>query len=198
MSKLENFRRQISDRVAPPLARLLINIPLTPNAVTWIGFFITAGAAALIINGQMLAAGIVALVAGAFDMLDGALARVKGQVTRFGAVLDSTLDRLCEAMLLLALLYVFARDNESVWSLLAGVALVCSLMVSYLRAKMEGLGIECKTGFFTRPERVILLALGLMLSHFNYVLIGAVGLLAFFSFFTVIERLSYAWRHLQD
>lgn len=198
MSRLEDTRRLISDYIAPPLARLLIKTPLTPNAVTWIGFFITAGAAALIITGYTFLAGIVALVAGLCDMLDGALARVKGQVTRFGAVLDSTLDRLCEAMLLLALLYVFARDNQEIWSLLAGIALVCSLMVSYLRAKMEGLGIECKAGFFTRPERVILLALGLLLSSFNYVLIAAIGLLAFFSFYTVIERLVYAWRHLKD
>lgn len=198
MSKLENARRTISDRIAPPLARLLIKTPLTPNAITWIGFVITAGAAALIATRHMFAAGIVVLVAGLFDMLDGAVARIKGQVTRFGAVLDSTLDRLCEAMLLLALLYIFARDGHTVWSLLTGIALVCSLMVSYLRARMEGLGIECKAGVFTRPERVILLALGLLFSHFNYILIAAVGLLAIFSFFTVIERLVYAWRHLQD
>jgi CDP-diacylglycerol--glycerol-3-phosphate 3-phosphatidyltransferase len=94
--------------------------------------------------------------------------------------------------------YIFARDSQPLWSLLTGIALVCSLMVSYLRARTEGLGIECKAGIFTRPERVILLALGLLLSHFNYLLIGAVGLLALFSFITVIERLVYAWRHLKD
>jgi CDP-diacylglycerol---glycerol-3-phosphate 3-phosphatidyltransferase len=198
MAKLENMRRSIGDRLAPPMARLLINTPLTPNAVTWIGFFVTAGAAALIATRHFFMAGIVVVVAGAFDMLDGALARVKGQVTKFGAVLDSTLDRLCEAMLLLALIYIYARDGQPYWSLVAGVALVCSLMVSYLRARMEGLGIECKAGFFTRPERVILIALGLLLSHFHYVLLGAVVLLAAFSFYTMIERLVYAWRHLQE
>ena len=198
MSRLENTRRLIADRTAPPLVRLLLKTPLSPNAVTWIGFIITAGAAALIALGHDFAAGIVVLVAGLFDMLDGALARVKGQVTRFGAVLDSTLDRLSEAVLLLALLYIFARNGQPLWSLLTGIALVCSLMVSYLRARMEGLGIECKAGIFTRPERVVLLALGLLLSHFNYLLIVAVGLLALFSFITVIERLVYAWRHLRD
>jgi CDP-diacylglycerol---glycerol-3-phosphate 3-phosphatidyltransferase len=198
MAKLENFRRTIGDRLAPPVARLLIHTPLTPNMVTWTGFIITAGAAALIATSHLFMAGIVMLVAGLFDMLDGALARVKGQVTRFGAVLDSTLDRLSEAVLLLALLYLYARNGQPVWSLLAGVALVCSLMVSYLRARMEGLGIECKAGVFTRPERVILLALGLLLSSFHYMLKGAVSLLAVFSFFTVIERLLYAWRHLQE
>jgi CDP-diacylglycerol---glycerol-3-phosphate 3-phosphatidyltransferase len=198
MAKLENIRRAIGDRVAPPMARLLINTPLTPNAVTWIGFIITGGAAVLIAMRYFLAAGIVVLVAGAFDMLDGALARVKGQVTKFGAVLDSTLDRLSEAILLLALIYVYAQDGQSLWALLAGIALVGSLMVSYLRARMEGMGIEGKTGVFTRPERVIAVALGLLFSFINYVLIGAVALLAAFSFFTVIERIVYAWRHLQD
>ena len=198
MSKLENTRRLISGRIAPPLVRILIKTPLTPNAVTWIGFFITAGAAVLIVTGHLLAAGIVVVAAGLFDMLDGALARVTGRVTRFGAVLDSTLDRLCEAMLLLALAYVFARDNETVWSLLCGIAMLGSLMVSYIRARIEGLGVECKAGIFTRPERVIIMALGLLLSSLNYALVIAVGLLAFFSFFTVVERLIYAWRQLKD
>lgn len=198
MSRLENMRRFIGDRIAPPMARLLLKTPLSPNAITWIGFIITVGAAVLIALGHNFVAGIVVVVAGLFDMLDGALARVKGQVTRFGAVLDSTLDRLSEGVLLLALVYVFARNGQPLWSLLAGIALVGSLMVSYLRARIEGLGIECKTGIFTRPERVVLLVLGLLLSHFGYLLIGAVGLLALFSFITVIERLVYAWRHLQD
>jgi CDP-diacylglycerol---glycerol-3-phosphate 3-phosphatidyltransferase len=195
---LENIRRLISDRIAPPVARLLINTPLTPNVVTWTGFFVTAGAAVLIVTEHLFAAGIVVLLAGLFDMLDGALARVKGQVTRFGAVLDSTLDRLCEAMLLLALLVIFAQQQHVIWSLLCGIAMLGSLMVSYIRARIEGLGVECKAGIFTRPERVILMALGLLLSSVNYALVIAVALLALFSFFTVIERLAYAWRKLKN
>jgi CDP-diacylglycerol--glycerol-3-phosphate 3-phosphatidyltransferase len=162
------------------------------------GFIITAGAAALIVTGHMLAAGIVALLAGFFDTLDGALARLTGRVTRFGAVLDSTLDRLSEAVLLLALLAVFAREQQADWSLLTGIALLGSLMVSYIRARIEGLGVACKAGLFTRPERVIILALGLLLNRFNYALVAAVGLLALLSFITVIERLVYAWRQLKD
>lgn len=198
MSKLEATRKVISNRIAPPLARLLARTPLTPNVITWIGFIITAVAAVLIVTGHNLAAGIVALLAGFFDMLDGALARITERVTRFGAILDSTLDRLSEAVLLLALLYIFAREHETAWTVLTGAALLGSLMVSYIRARMEGLGIECKAGLFTRPERVILLALGLLLSRFDYALVTAVGLLALFSFITVIERLVYAWRHLKD
>jgi CDP-diacylglycerol--glycerol-3-phosphate 3-phosphatidyltransferase len=198
MAKLENTRRVISNHIAPPVVKLLLKTPLTPNMITWAGFFITAAAAALIATEHLLAAGIVTVAAGFCDMLDGALARIKGQVTRFGGVLDSTLDRLCEAMMLLALVYVFARNGQPVWSLIAGIALVGSLMVSYIRARVEGLDIECKAGFFTRPERVIILTLGLLFSHFNYVLNIAVGLLAVLSFFTVIERMVYARRHIQD
>jgi CDP-diacylglycerol--glycerol-3-phosphate 3-phosphatidyltransferase len=198
MSKPETSRRLIASRIAPPLARLLARTPLSPNAITWTGFIITAIAAVLIVTGHNLAAGIVVLVAGLFDMLDGALARLTGKVTGFGAVLDSTLDRLSEAMLLLAMLFIFAREQQAAWSVLTGAALLGSLMVSYVRARIEGLGVTCKTGLFTRPERVVLLALGLLLSRFSYVLVAAVGLLALFSFITVVERLVFAWRHLKD
>jgi CDP-diacylglycerol--glycerol-3-phosphate 3-phosphatidyltransferase len=186
------------DYVARPIVRVLARTPLTPNALTWLGFLITVGAAVLIVTGHLLAAGIVVLVAGLFDMLDGALARETGRVTRFGAVLDSTLDRLSEAALLLALLVVYARGQDVAESLLVGFALLGALMVSYLRARIEGLGIECKIGLFTRPERVIVLALGLLLSYFDYALITAISIITFFSYFTAGQRLVYAWRHTRD
>jgi CDP-diacylglycerol--glycerol-3-phosphate 3-phosphatidyltransferase len=198
MPKLEDSRRLISSYIAPPLARLLLKTPLSPNAVTWIGFLVTLGAAALIATDHIFISGIVVVVAGLFDMLDGALARVKGQVTRFGGVLDSSFDRLSEGALLLALVYVFARDGQTIWSLVSGIALLGSVMVSYIRARVEGLGVQCKAGVFTRPERVIILAAGLLLSAFGDVLLAAIGLLAVLSFYTVIERLVYAWRQLKD
>jgi CDP-diacylglycerol--glycerol-3-phosphate 3-phosphatidyltransferase len=166
--------------------------------VTWLGFCITSGAAALIVTEHPLAAGIVVLVAGLFDMLDGALARVTNRVTRFGGILDSTLDRVSEAVLLLGLLAVFARDGEVAESLLVGFALLGSLMVSYIRARMEGMGIECRAGLFTRPERVIVLALGLLLSGFDYALITALSVITFFSYFTAGQRLIYAWRQTRN
>jgi CDP-diacylglycerol--glycerol-3-phosphate 3-phosphatidyltransferase len=194
MSKLEKTRRTLADSVAPPLARLLARTPLTPDALTWLGFFITIGAAALIGTDHFLAAGAVVLVAGLFDMLDGALARLTNKVSRFGAVLDSTLDRLSEGALLLALLVVFTRGQHVTASLVVGITLLSSLTVSYIRARMEGIGIECKAGFFTRPERVIILALGLMLNQFENALLAALAIIAFFSCVTVVERLIYAWR----
>ncbi len=198
MPKLETARKNISKCVTRPIVNLVARTPLTPNAVTWLGFCITIAAAALIVTEHLLAAGIVVLVAGLFDMLDGALARVTNRVTRFGGILDSTLDRVSEAILLLGLLALFARDGETAESLLVGFALLGSLLVSYIRARMEGLGVECKAGLFTRPERVIVLALGLLLSGFDYALITALGVITFFSYFTAIQRLIYAWRQTRN
>jgi CDP-diacylglycerol--glycerol-3-phosphate 3-phosphatidyltransferase len=198
MAKLSATRKVIADYVTQPIVRLLSRTPLTPNAITWLGFFITIGAAVLIVTEHFLAAGVVVLIAGFFDLLDGALARVSGRVTRFGAILDSTLDRLSEAVLLLGLLAVFAREQQVGESILVGVTMLGSLMVSYVRARMEGLGIECKAGLFTRPERVVILALGLLLSHFNYALTVALAIIAFFSYFTVVERMVYARRQTKE
>jgi len=198
MPKLEKTRKSISNCVTQPIVNLLARTPLTPNAVTWLGFCINIGAAVLVVTEHLFAAGFVVLIAGLFDMLDGALARVTNRVTRFGGILDSTLDRLSEAVVLLALLAVFAREQQVAESVLAGAALLGSLMVSYLRAKMERLGIECKVGLFTRPERVIILALGLLLSQFDYALVTALAVITFFSFFTAGQRLYYAWRQTRN
>ncbi len=194
MTKLSEARRVISDHIAQPVVKLLAKTPITPNALTWLGFWLSVGAAALIITGNLFAAGFVVLVAGLFDMLDGALARTTNRVTRFGSVLDATLDRLSEAVLLLSLLVIYTRGQQVAESLLVGLALLGSLLVSYLRARIEAMGIECRVGLFTRPERVIILALGLLLSQFNYALVIALAIITFFSFFTVGQRLLYAWQ----
>ncbi|OGN99276.1 MAG: CDP-alcohol phosphatidyltransferase [Chloroflexi bacterium RBG_13_52_12] len=195
MARLSSARKVIANNITQPIVRLLSRTPLTPNAITWIGFGITVIAGVLVVTEHFLAAGIVMLVAGFFDMLDGALARITERVTRFGAILDSTLDRLSEAVLLLGLLAVFVRGGQFTESMLVGFALLGSLMVSYIRARMEGLGIECKAGLFTRPERVIVMALGLLLSGFDYALLIALAVITFFSWYTMIERMVYAWRH---
>ena len=168
--------------------------PLTPNAISWLGFIITLGAAALIITGHPFAAGWVVLVAGFFDILDGALARRIGQATPFGAVLDSTLDRLSEAVILLAILAVYAIQPSITGVLLVGAALIGSLLVSYIRARVEAVGLECKVGLFTRAERVVVLALGLLLSHFTNALVIALAIIVVFSFFTAGQRLVYVWQ----
>ena len=198
MTKRTNARKTMSNYVTQPAVKLLARTPVTPNTITWLGFLITVGAAALVVTGNLFAAGFVVLFAGIFDMLDGALARITNRVTRFGAVLDSTLDRLSEAVLLLSILVIYTRGQQVAESLLVGIALFGSLMVSYIRARVEALGIECNVGLFTRPERVVILALGLLLSQFDYALVIALAIITFFSFFTVGQRLIYAWRQTKN
>jgi len=195
MVKLAEVRKATANHLTRPLVQLLAKTPITPNAVTWFGFLLNVVAAILIVAGDLFAAGFVVLVAGLFDLLDGALARLTKQVTRFVAVLDSTLDRLGEAVLLLGILILYAREQSVAEILLVGIVLLSSLMVSYVRARIEILGLECKVGLFTRAERVIVLAIGLLLSQIDYAfLIAALAIIAVFSFFTVGQRLFYGWR----
>jgi len=175
--------------------RVLVRTPVTPSAITWFGFILALGAAALVITGHLFAAGFVVLIAGFFDILDGALARRMEQATPFGAVLDSTLDRLSEAVLLLAILVLYAREQSVMPILLVCLALLASLLVSYIRARAEAVGLECQVGLFTRAERVIILALGLLLSQIDYSFLAiALAIIVVFSFFTVGQRLVYVWQ----
>ena len=199
MAKLSEVRKSLAYRFTEPVVRLLAKTPITPGVITWFGFLLTVGAAALIIKGHLLAAGFVVLIAGFFDILDGALARRINQATRFGAVLDSTLDRLSEAILLLGILVLYVRGGFTVGILLVGVALPSSLLVSYIRARAESLGLECQVGLFTRAERVIVLGLGLLLSQIDYAfLVIALAIIVVFSFFTVGQRLVYVWRQTKN
>ncbi len=200
MAKSSGVRNTVANYLTQPAVRLLARTSITPSAITWFGFLLAVGAAALIITGHLFAAGFVVLFAGFFDMLDGALARHTNQTTRFGAVLDSILDRLSEAVLLLGILVLFLLVEElsvlftlvaKEWSiLLVCLALSGSLLVSYIRARAEALGLECQVGLFTRTERVIVLALGLWL---NQVVI-ALAIIVVFSFFTIGQRLIYVWQ----
>jgi CDP-diacylglycerol--glycerol-3-phosphate 3-phosphatidyltransferase len=201
---LSRVRKAVAHRLTQPIVLLLARTPITPNIITWFGFLLTLGAAVLIVTEQLLAAGFVVLIAGLFDMLDGALARHINRASRFGAILDSTLDRLSEAVLLIGILGLFLlAEEQSVlfalipreWSVVCvGLALIGSLLVSYIRARAEAQGLECQVGVFTRPERVVVLALGLLLGQVASVLVIVLAIIVVFSFFTVGQRLLYVWR----
>jgi len=193
-ANLSRGRSAIANRLTEPVVRLLVRAGLTPNAISWVGFILALGAAALIITEHPFAAGFVVLVAGFFDILDGALARRIKKVTPFGSVLDSTLDRLSEAAVLLAILVLYAREPAFIPIVLVCLALIGSLLVSYIRARAEGAGLECGVGLFTRAERVVVLALGLLLSQVDYALLIALGIIVVFSFFTLGQRLVYVWQ----
>jgi len=166
--------------------------PLTPDVISWFGFALILGTAALIITGHPFAAGFVVLAAGYFDILDGALARHIGRVTPFGGVLDSTLDRLSDAAILIAILVFF--ENTLWMVLLVFLAFISSLLVSYIRARALNAGLEPGRGIFTRSERIIVLALGLLLSSLTNALVIALAVITALSFFTAGQRLFYAWR----
>jgi CDP-diacylglycerol--glycerol-3-phosphate 3-phosphatidyltransferase len=180
-------------RFTQPVVQVLARTPVTPNFLSWAGFVLALGAAALVVTGYPLYAGIVVLVAGFFDILDGALARLTQRVTPFGAVLDATLDRLSEGVILLAVLAVYALQPSLTGVLLVGAVLISSQLVSYIRARAEAQGLECKVGIFTRAERVVVLALGLLLSYFTPALLIALAVMAVFSLVTLIQRVVHVW-----
>jgi CDP-diacylglycerol--glycerol-3-phosphate 3-phosphatidyltransferase len=195
MAKLVGIRKAVGYYLAESPARLLARTPVTPNTITWLGFVLAVGGAVLIVLGQLLAAGLVVLVAAFFDIIDGALARLTGRATPFGAVLDSTLDRLSESVLLIGILVLYAGNGNVYPVLLVAATLVFSLLVSYIRARAETLGLDCQVGLFTRGERVILLVLGLCLSPVvGWALPFALLIILAFSFVTVIQRLVYVWQ----
>jgi CDP-diacylglycerol--glycerol-3-phosphate 3-phosphatidyltransferase len=193
MPKLTEVRKS-AYQLTEPLVPLLEKTHITPTTLTWLGFAISLGAAALIATGHLIIAGVVVLVSGLFDMLDGALARHTKQVTRSGAVLDSTLDRVSEAVLLLAVAVyylLFFADPPFLGILFTSLALMGSPLVSYIRAKAEAIGLECKIGLFTRPERVVTLAVGLLASRVDFALVTVLAIIAVLSFVTAGQRLRY-------
>lgn len=198
LSRLPEARKNIASYLTQSTVRFLAKTPLTPNAVTWLGFVVTAGAAGLIATGHPFAAGFVILAAGFFDMLDGALARSTNRVTRFGGILDSTVDRLADAVPLLGILVVYAGEQSVAGVLLVGVALLGSLLVSYVRARAEAADLECEAGLFTRAERVVVLALGLLLSQMRYALTIALAIIVVLSFVTVGHRLLHVWQQTKE
>ena len=156
-------------KVINPFVRMLIKMGLTPNAVTTIGLILNLGVAAIFIMGaekgnrgdlQFVGwAGALVLFAGVFDMLDGQVARLGNMKSTFGAMYDSVLDRYSELFLFLGICYYLISHHYFLSSLFAFIAMIGSMMVSYTRARAEGLGIECKGGFMQRPERVVLIGI---------------------------------------
>ena len=176
-----------------PILFLMLKVKLTPNAVTILGFIICCISAYYISSGSFLVGGLLVLFSGFLDIFDGALARKINHITDKGAFLDSTFDRLSEAIVLIALIYYFSNSNETNFVLLTSGSLVFSLLISYLRARVEGLGYNSKSGFFTRPERVLVVSIGLI--FFSPEL--TVTLLAFATAAGLFHRFLIFWRILK-
>jgi len=175
-----------------PFVSALERLGITPNQVTVAGTVVNVAAAALVMTDHLIYAGIVFLAAGCFDMLDGALARKANKSTPFGAFLDSTLDRVSEGVVFAGIAFLLARQGRSLDVSLVVLALLGSVLVSYTRARAESLGLECKVGLMSRPERVILIALGLFFNVLSYVIYLMLAL----TVFTVIQRVVHTYRQL--
>jgi CDP-diacylglycerol--glycerol-3-phosphate 3-phosphatidyltransferase len=151
--------------------------------------------AVLVIADHLVWAGVLVLVAGLFDLLDGSLARLTQKVTPFGAFLDSTLDRVSEGMVLAGIAYFVSMQGGrrgAIDAALVVLALLGSILVSYTRARAESLGVECKVGIMSRPERIILVAIGLFFNVLPYVIYIMLAL----TVFTVIQRVVHTYREL--
>jgi len=169
-------------KVINPFVRLLIKLGLTPNAVTTIGLVLNIGVAVIFILGAEKGnrgdlhfvgwAGALVLFAGVFDMLDGQVARLGNMKSTFGAMYDSVLDRYSELILFLGICYYLISHHYFLSSLFAFIAMIGSMMVSYTRARAEGLGVECKGGVMQRPERVVLIGVSAIVCGISSNFIG--------------------------
>jgi CDP-diacylglycerol--glycerol-3-phosphate 3-phosphatidyltransferase len=184
--------------VGPALA--LGRLGLSPNALTVLGSLLTASVGLLVAHGWFLAAGLCLWLFSATDTLDGALARATGRVTRFGAFLDSVCDRVAEAAVFFGLIWWYQAQGDTLGVALAYVAIIGSLLVSYTRARAEGIGLEAAdVGWFQRPERIIALGLGLLAAPVApAALLLVLALLALFTTITVLQRVRHVARALQS
>jgi CDP-diacylglycerol--glycerol-3-phosphate 3-phosphatidyltransferase len=190
-------------RIINAMVRGLASAGVHPNILTTIGVCINVGCGVLFGFGEFFWAGIVLIVANLFDMLDGNVARLTGNVTKFGSFLDSSLDRLSDMVVFLGIM-IFYAGNSPQHSLLnvglAGVGMISSVMVSYTTARSEGLGVKANVGFLQRPERVVLLIIG-ALSTWNWNspnffanrMPEVLWVLAVGSVWTLIHRMYFIW-----
>lgn len=194
MSNFQDLRRQAGRLITDPLVPLISRLRLTPDIMTAIGLVVNLIAAVVIGFGHLLLGGLIFLLAGLFDLLDGALARYMQKTTRFGALFDSTVDRITEGALFLSFIFITGVGtwpyNVTFQLVLIFLALIGSFLTSYIRARAEGLNIDCTVGLFTRVERVIILALGLLLSQ----VFIALAIVVVLSFVTVGQRFVHVWR----
>lgn len=183
---VKEWARALAHVVAVGLGRTGI----TPNMLTVVGLALNVAVAAVLAAGYLTAGGALLLVAGAFDMLDGALAKATNQTTLFGAFLDSTLDRYSEIVVFFGLLLYLQATGQTLEAGLVYAAAVGSLLVSYARARAEALGFDCEVGVLARPERIIVLAAGLLLGYPAV----ALWVLAVMTNVTAVQRILHVWR----
>ena len=198
---LEAFRAP-TYQLIDPVVRWMVRRRVHPNAVTTLGFLTVVAAGVLYHLDHVRWAGVLVLFGGMWDLFDGQLARVSGMASKFGAFYDSTLDRISEIVVFLGLLSLYNRYGGAlgdIWMVYAiFLAMSGSLMVSYTRARAEGLGLDCRVGVMQRPARVLLLGLGSVsfgLMWGGLVLNAVIVLVALFTNVTAVQRIIWVQRH---
>ena len=175
--------------ILEPVTALLAKLGVSANALTLFGSLLNVGVAVIIATGRLQLGGILLVIAAGFDAADGTLARRTNHATHFGAFLDSVMDRVSESAVLLGIAWWTMAQGNQVATILTYVSIVGSLLVSYTRARAEGIGAECKVGLFTRVERCVLIVLGLI----SKLVVPLVWVLAIGTTLTVIHRMWHVW-----
>ncbi len=186
----EGFLRKSFHAPLEAIAGFLLKLGITANFITLLGLVGNIVAAYLIARGQLLVGGLVAAFMAPLDAVDGALARKTGITSKFGAFLDSVVDRYDEMILLAGVLYYFQTQASTLGVMLTYAAMCGSVLVSYTRARAEGLGFSGKAGLFSRIERSIVLILGLV---FNQLLIS-IGIIGILANVTAVQRIFFVWK----
>ncbi|MGQ9610112.1 MAG: CDP-alcohol phosphatidyltransferase family protein [bacterium] len=198
----QNTLRKWTGYVIQPIAKKIASLGITANMLTIIGLFFGIGAGISIALGHLKIASVLILIGGSFDMMDGAVARATNKNTPFGALLDSVVDRYSEGTIFLGIAIYFFTGGMIIGIALTCLALIGAFLVSYVRARAEGLDLECKVGIMQRPERVIILFLGVILQAILAVkispLILAMWILVIFSHITILQRVAFASKQFQD
>lgn len=180
--------------VLDPLGGFFNRLGLTPNMMTMLGLLGNTVGAIFLARGNMLTGGLLVLMMTPIDALDGTMARLRGEASDFGAFVDSVSDRYSELIIYGGLLYHFLTQGDTVGGMLVFGAAAGSVLVSYVKARAEGLGYQAKVGLLTRAERYIVLAPSLV---FNQLYIG-LGIIAVFANITALQRIWYVRRHAHE
>lgn len=182
-----------------PTARYLLRVGVTPDAITWAGTVLLVAVAGLVIApGHVVLGGLLFIVISATDLLDGTMARLRGTSSAWGAFLDSSLDRVADGATMLSIIWVLTHSRADEWgAAAAGLALVGGQLTSYVRARAEAVGAECKVGLAERGERNIVMTTGLVFSGVHpQVLPWAMVILAVATWFTVAQRMRHVHQQL--
>ena len=216
--EVRDWLQQTIYKIIGPTVHGMIKVGITPNVVTTTGLVLNIVAAAVLVYGGFYGedgdfsyvgwGGLIILFAGLFDMMDGQVARLGNMTSTFGAMYDSVLDRYSELVTLGGICFCLIGHGYLIGAVITFAALIGSLMVSYVRARAEGLGLECKIGFMQRPERVVLTSLGLLICGVTatcatnlqfdamLILIVPMGFIAIFANVTAFARIEYSRRQL--